>query len=337
MVLAQSSNLSEMERMAESKLIQTVKLFSGRAHHSLAEDMAAHLGINLGTMQIKDFSDGEIYVRIQESIRGNDVFIVQSLCNPVNKNLMELLIMIDAFKRASAKTITAVIPYYAYARQDRKTSGREAITAKLVADLIATAGATRVLAVDLHTGQLQGFFSTLVDHVQAEPVLTNYLAKKNYNSEELVVVSPDAGGVERARRYAKHLNCSIAIVDKRRQAHNVAEVENLIGDVKGKIAILVDDMIDTAGTITEAARLLKREGATSVFACATHALFSGPALERLENSVFDEIIITNTIPLRENTCSKITQLNIAPFLSESIRRIASNSSVSDLLENYSGQ
>jgi ribose-phosphate pyrophosphokinase len=328
--------LTEMERQGEFQAIQAVKLFSGRAHHTLAEDIAAHLGINLGTMQIKDFSDGEIYVRIQESIRGNDVFIVQSLCEPVNKNLMELLVMIDAFKRASARTITAVIPYYAYARQDRKTSGREAITAKLVADLIATAGATRVLAVDLHTGQLQGFFSTLVDHLQAEPVLTNYLAGKNYSTEQLVVVSPDAGGVERARRFARHLDCPIAIVDKRRQAHNIAEVENLIGDVKGKVAILVDDMIDTAGTITEAARLLKREGAISVLACATHALFSGPALERLENSVFEEVIITNTIPLKENTCSKITQLNIATLLGESIKRISSNTSVSDLLENFSG-
>ncbi len=328
--------LTEMQKQEIIKPLQDIKLFSGRAHHSLAEDIAEHLGINLGTMQIKNFSDGEIYVRVQESIRGSDVFIVQSLCDPVNRNLVELLIMLDAFKRASAKTITAVIPYYAYARQDRKTSGREAISAKLVADLLATAGATRVLAVDLHTGQLQGFFSTLVDHVLVEPVLINYILQKNYNPDEMVVVSPDAGGVERARKVAKQLNCTIAIVDKRRQAHNLTEVENLIGDVNGKTAILVDDMIDTAGTITEAANLLKREGAREVFACAAHAVFSGPALERLGNSVIKEVIVTNTVPLRENAPSNIIQLNVASLLGESIKRIYSDRSVTDLLENYKG-
>ncbi|HSA07230.1 MAG TPA: ribose-phosphate pyrophosphokinase [Candidatus Gastranaerophilales bacterium] len=328
--------LSEMQRQGITKSIEDLKLFSGRAHHSLAEDIATHLGISLGIMQIKNFSDGEIYVRIQESIRGDDVFIVQSLCDPVNRNLVELLIMLDAFKRASAKTITAVIPYYAYARQDRKTSGREAISAKLVADLIATAGATRVLAVDLHTGQLQGFFSTLVDHVQVEPVLINYISGKGYDPNELVIVSPDAGGVERARKVAKQLVCPIAIVDKRRQAHNLAEVENLIGDVKGKTAILVDDMIDTAGTICEASNLLIKEGAKEVFVCAAHAVFSGPALERLEKSVIKEVIVSNTIPLKPNACSKIVQLNAAPLLGDAIKRIYSNRSVTDLLENYRG-
>lgn len=328
--------LTEMQKQEITKSIQDIKLFSGRAHHSLAEDIASHLGINLGTIQIKNFSDGEIYVRVQESIRGDDVFIVQSLCDPVNRNLVELLIMLDAFKRASAKTITAVIPYYAYARQDRKTSGREAISAKLIADLLATAGATRVVAIDLHTGQLQGFFSTLVDHVLVEPVLINYILNKNYNSEEMVVVSPDAGGVERARKVARQLNCPIAIVDKRRQVHNLAEVENLIGDVRNKSAILVDDMIDTAGTITEAANLLMREGAREVFACAAHPVFSGPALERLGNSVIKEVIVTNTIPLKENAPSNIVQLNVAPLVGEAIKRIYSDKSVTDLLENYKG-
>jgi len=328
--------LKEMQKQEINKSLQDIKLFSGRAHNSLASDIAAHLGIDLGTIQIKNFSDGEIYVRVQESIRGSDVFIVQSLCDPVNRNLVELLIMLDAFKRASAKTITAVIPYYAYARQDRKTSGREAISAKLVADLLATSGATRVVAVDLHTGQLQGFFSTLVDHVLVEPVLINYILNKNYDPEKMVVVSPDAGGVERARKVAKQLNCPIAIVDKRRQVHNLAEVENLIGDVKGKTAILVDDMIDTAGTITESASLLKREGAREVFACAAHAVFSGPALERLGNSVIKEVIVTNTIPLKENAPSNIIQLNVAPLLGEAIKRIYSDKSVTDLLENYRG-
>ena len=329
--------LTEMQKQDTSKTIQDIKIFSGRAHHFLAHDIANHIGISLGTIQIKNFSDGEIYVRVQESIRGDDVFIVQSLCEPVNRNLVELLIMIDAFKRASAKTITAVIPYYAYARQDRKTSGREAISAKLVADLLATAGATRVVAVDLHTGQLQGFFSTLVDHVMVEPVLVNYILNKGYNPDELVIVSPDAGGVERARKFAKQLNCPIAIVDKRRQTHNIAQVENLIGSVDNKIAILIDDMIDTAGTITEAANLLKREGAKEIFVCAAHPVFSGPALERLENSIIKEVLVTNTIPLKENAPEKIKQLNIAPLLSEAIKRIYFDKSVTDLLENYKGE
>lgn len=329
--------LSEMEKEEIIKSGKDIKIFTGRAHQSLAQDIAAHLGIDLGTIQIKNFSDGEIYVRVQESIRGDDVFIIQSLCDPVNRNLVELLIMIDAFKRASAKNITAVIPYYAYARQDRKTSGREAISAKLVADLLATAGATRVMAVDLHTGQLQGFFNTLVDHVMVRPVLINYFHQKNLNPEELVVVSPDAGGVERARSYAKLLNCPIAIVDKRRQEHNVAEIENLIGDVSNRTAIIVDDMIDTAGTICASAALLKREGAKDVFACAAHPVFSGPALERLENSVLSEVIVTNTIPLKENAPKKIVQINIASLLGEAIKRIHFNRSVTDLLENFNKQ
>ncbi|MEI8388601.1 MAG: ribose-phosphate pyrophosphokinase [bacterium] len=325
-----------MTQKNKIKVIQDIKIFTGRANPEIAEDIAKHLGEDLGILQIKNFSDGEIYVRIQESIRGDDVFVVQSLCDPVNKNIMELLIMLDAFKRASAKSITAVIPYYAYGRQDRKTSGREAITAKLVADLLATAGATRVLAVDLHTGQLQGFFNILVDHISVTPVLIDYINQKGFSTDELVAVSPDGGGVARTRKFAEKLNCSLAIVDKRRLSHNVAQVEHLIGDVKNKIAIIVDDMIDTAGTITEAAKLLLKEGAREVYVCAAHAVFSGPALERLEESPIKEVIIANTIPLKGGTPSKITQLSIAPLLAEAIKRIQSNESVSEIIETFNG-
>jgi len=328
--------VSEMGQRNKIKVIQDIKIFTGRANPEIAEDIAKHLGEDLGTLQIKNFSDGEIYVRINESIRGDDVFVVQSLCDPVNKNIMELLIMLDAFKRASAKSVTAVIPYYAYGRQDRKTSGREAISAKLIADLLATAGATRVLAVDLHTGQLQGFFNILVDHISVTPVLIDYINQKGFSTDELVAVSPDGGGVARTRKFAEKLNCSLAIVDKRRISHNVAEVEHLIGDVKNKIAIIVDDMIDTAGTITEAAKLLLKEGAREVYVCAAHALFSGPAMERLEESPIKEVIVANTIPLKEGVPSKITQLSIAPLLAESIKRIQSNESVSEILETFNG-
>jgi ribose-phosphate pyrophosphokinase len=326
----------EMANSSEIKNIQDIKIFTGRANPDIAEDIAKHLGGSLGTLQIKNFSDGEIYVRINESIRGADVFVIQSLSDPVNKNIMELLIILDACKRASAKSVTAVIPYYAYARQDRKTSGREAISAKLIADLLSTAGATRVLAVDLHTGQLQGFFNMLVDHVSVTPVLINYIRQLGYSDKEMVMVSPDAGGVERARRFAEKLNCSLAIVDKRRLAHNVAEVENLIGDVKGKTAFIIDDMIDTAGTITEASKLLLKEGAKEVYICASHALFSGPAMERLEESPIKEVIVGNTIPLKDNAPAKITQLNIAPLLAEAIKRIYNNESVSKIIESFNG-
>lgn len=328
--------LSEMGQKNSTKIIQDIKIFSGRSNSTIAEDIAKHLGGTCGTLQIKNFSDGEIYVRINESIRGDDVFVVQSLCDPVNKSIMELLIMLDAFKRASAKSVTAVVPYYAYARQDRKTSGREAITAKLVADLLATAGATRILAVDLHTGQLQGFFNILVDHVSVTPVLIDYIKQLGYSDREMVTVSPDAGGVERARRFAEKLNCSLAIVDKRRLAHNIAEVEHLIGDVKGKVAFIIDDMIDTAGTITESAKLLLQEGAREVYVCAAHPVFSGPALDRLDRSPIKEVIVANTIPLKENAPAKITQLNIAPLLAEAIKRIYNNESVSEILETFNG-
>ena len=322
-------NLPEHERII--KPTHDIKIFTGRSNPKLAEEIAEYLGTNVGPMVIKNFSDGEIYVQIQESIRGDDVFIVQPVCDPVNENLMELLIIIDAFKRASAKTITAVLPYYAYARQDRKAQGREAITAKLVADLLTTAGATRVLAMDLHTGQIQGFFNILVDHIYATPVLIKYIKSKNFG-DEIVAVSPDAGGVERTRFFAKKLNIPIAIVDKRRQAHNVAEVEHLIGDVKGKVAILFDDIIDTAGTITEAAKLLVKEGAKEVYVCAAHPILSGPAIERIENSPIKEMIVTNTIPLKAKASSKIIQLSIAPLLGEAITRIHDDESVSSIFE-----
>lgn len=311
-------------RLNESK----VKIFTGRANPDLAQEIADYIGVDLSPAEVKNFKDGETYVQIQESIRGYDVFVVQPTCRPVNEHLMELLIIIDALKRASADSITAVIPYYGYARQDRKTVGREAISAKLVADLIATAGADRVLAMDLHTGQLQGFFNILVDHLYATPVLLEYI--RSLQLENIVIVSPDAGGVERARVYAKKLNCPIAIIDKRRSAHNVAEVFHVIGDVKGKIAILVDDMIDTAGTICSGGELLLREGATKVYAMAAHAVLSGPAYERLADSCFEEVIVTNSIPLRcqDHDCSKIKQLSVAPILGEAICRIHDDQSVS---------
>jgi len=320
------------ERIRDIKPTHDIKIFSGRSHPELVEDIAKYLGTTVGPMIIKNFSDGEIYVKVQESVRGDDVFIVQPLCNPVNENLMELLIIIDAFKRASAKSITAVIPYYGYARQDRKTSGREAITAKLVADLLTTAGVDRVLAMDLHTGQIQGYFNILVDHLFSTPILIDYLKKKNFDNE-VVAVSPDAGGVERTRHFAKRLNCPLAIIDKRREAHNVAKVEYVIGDVKGKTCLMFDDMIDTAGTITEGAKLLIKEGAKEVYVCAAHPVFSGPALQRLEEAPIKEVIVTNSIPLKQkNIPEKITQLSIAPLLGEAITRIHDDESVSSLFE-----
>lgn len=309
-----------------------VKIFTGRANPELAEEIASYLGTTLSPIQIKNFSDGEIYVQVQESIRGDDVFLIQPTCNPVNENLMELLIMIDAFKRASSRTINVVIPYYGYARQDRKSVGREAITAKLVADLISTAGPDRIIAMDLHTGQLQGFFNIKVDHLYSTPVLIDYLQRKNLT--DLVVVSPDAGGVERARVFAKKLDAPIAIIDKRRAGHNIAEVYNLIGDVRGRNAIIVDDMIDTAGTICSGAKMLKEQGAQRIFACAAHPVFSGPAIERLTEAPIDEVIVTNSIPLRPEVANspKIVQLSIARLLGEAIGRIHDDMSVSEMFE-----
>jgi ribose-phosphate pyrophosphokinase len=278
----------------------------------------------------KRFADGELYIQIQESIRGCDVYLLQPTCRPVNDNLMELLIMIDACRRASARQITAVMPYYGYARADRKTAGRESISAKLVANLITQAGASRVLAMDLHSAQIQGYFDIPLDHVYGSPTLIDYLSSKQLS--DLVVVSPDVGGVARARAFAKKLHdAPLAIIDKRRQTHNVAEVMNLIGDVSGKTAVLVDDMIDTAGTIIEGARLLKQEGARQVYACATHAVFSPPAIERLSSGLFEEVIVTNTIPIPEgDRFPQLTVLSVANLLGETIWRIHEDSSVSSM-------
>ena len=307
-----------------------LRLFSGSANIPLSQEVARYLGMDLGPMIRKSFADGEIYIQIQESIRGCDVYLIQPTCHPVNDHLMELMIMIDACRRASARQITAVLPYYGYARADRKTAGRESITAKLVANLITQAGADRVLAMDLHSAQIQGYFDIPFDHVYGSPVLIDYLASKQLT--DLVVVSPDVGGVARARAFAKKLNdAPLAIIDKRRQAHNVAEVLNVIGDVAGKTAVLVDDMIDTGGTISEGARLLRQEGARQVYACATHAVFSPPASERLSSGVFEEVIVTNTLPIPEEArFAQLTVLSVANLLGETIWRIHEDSSVSSM-------
>jgi ribose-phosphate pyrophosphokinase len=278
----------------------------------------------------KNFADGEVYVQVQESIRGCDVYLIQPTCRPVNDHLTELLIMIDACRRASARQITAVMPYYGYARADRKTAGRESITAKLVANLIVQSGADRVIAMDLHSAQIQGYFDIPCDHVYGSPVLFDYLNEKNLS--DLVVVSPDVGGVARARAFAKKLDdAPLAIIDKRRQGHNVAEVMNVIGDVSGKTAVLVDDMIDTAGTIYEAAKLLRKEGARQVYACATHAIFSPPAIDRLSSGVFEEVIVTNSTPvLQENYFPQLRVLSVADLLGETIWRVHEDTSVSSM-------
>ncbi|BDA46888.1 Ribose-phosphate pyrophosphokinase 1, chloroplastic [Coccomyxa sp. Obi] len=309
-----------------------LRIFSGTSNPALAQEVACYLGLDLSSIKIKRFADGEIYVQVQESIRGCDVFLVQPSCPPVNDHLMELLVTIDACKRASARSITAVIPYYGYARADRKTQGRESIAAKLTANLLTEAGANRVLAMDLHSGQCVGYFDIPVDHVYGDSVILDYLASKRISTGELVVVSPDVGGVARARAFAKKLNdAPLAIVDKRRSAHNVSEVMNLIGDVKDKVAVLVDDMIDTAGTITNAAKVLHAEGAREVYACATHAVFSPPAVERLSSGVFQEVIVTNTIPVsQEKSFPELTVLSVANLLGETIWRVYNSSSVMSL-------
>ncbi len=319
------------KRIKEIQPTHDIKLFSGRSNNPLAQEIADYLGTTLEPITIKNFSDGEIYVQIQDSVRGDDVFIVQPVCNPVNENLVELLILLDAFKRASAKSITAVIPYYGYARQDRKASGREAITAKLIADLLTQAGATRVLSMDLHTGQIQGFFNILVDHIYATPVIVDYVKNIDTQGSELVCVSPDMGGVKRTRALAKQVNAPIAIIDKRRDKHNSAVACNIIGDVKDKVCVMFDDIIDTAGTICEASRLLKEHGAKEVYVCAVHPVFSGPALERLEEAPIKEVIVTNTIPLKDTVIpEKIKQVSVAPLLGEAISRIHDDKSVSSL-------
>lgn len=307
-----------------------LKIFTGNAHRQLASEIADYLGVKPGDAMVSNFSDGETNVQINENVRGADVFLVQPTSSPVNQHLMELLIMMDALKRASARRITAVIPYYGYARQDRKVQPRVPITSKLVADLITTAGADRVLTIDLHAGQIQGFFGVPVDNLFATPVILEYLKSKGLKSP--VVVSPDAGGVERARAFSKRLGASIAIIDKRRSAPNVAEVMHVIGDVSGKDALLLDDMIDTAGTITQAVGALKAHGAKKVLAACSHAVLSGPAIDRLNSSELDEVVVTNTINLddKAKACPKLTVLSVAPLLGEAIRRIHEETSVSSL-------
>jgi ribose-phosphate pyrophosphokinase len=306
-----------------------LKLFTGNAHRALAEEIAACLGIPLGQAEVTRFSDGEIFVQLEENVRGADVFVVQPTCPPVNDSLMELLVMLDAVKRASAERITAVLPYYGYARQDRKVQPRVPISAKLVADLITAAGAERVLALDLHAGQIQGFFNIPVDHLFAAPVVIDYLERRGLSDP--VVVSPDAGGVERARAIAKRLRAGLAIIDKRRDGQNVAVFMHLIGDVKGKDTIIIDDMIDTAGTLVQAADALKREGARRIMACGVHPVLSGPAMARLEGAPLEEVVVTNSIPLgKDKQIPKITVLSVAPLLAEAIRRIHDEESVSTL-------
>ncbi|HHY18919.1 MAG TPA: ribose-phosphate pyrophosphokinase [Firmicutes bacterium] len=309
-----------------------MKIFSGNANPELAKEIAQNLGMGLGQSSVSRFKDEEISVDINETVRGSDVFLIQPTCRSVNDNLMELLIMIDACKRASAKSITAVVPYYGYARQDRKTKPREPIVAKLVANLLTAAGASRVLTMDLHAGQIQGFFDIPVDNLKALPIIANYFLKKGFDGEDIVVVSPDVGGVTRARELAQQLNTTLAIIDKRRPRANVAEVMNIIGDVEGKTAIMIDDLIDTAGTITQGAKALKDAGAKEVMACCTHAVFSPPAVERLADSEISEVIVTNTIPLSEDAkgLDKIKVLSVASLLAEAIRRIYEELSVSVL-------
>jgi ribose-phosphate pyrophosphokinase len=307
-----------------------LKVFSGSAHPQLTREIADFLGIPVGQARLRRFPDSEVSFQIDENIRGTDVFIVQPTCNPVDQHLMEMLIMVDAFRRSSAARITAVIPYYGYARQDRKDKPRVPISAKLVANLLSASGTNRVLTMDLHKAQIQGFFDIPVDHLFAAPVIIEYLSRLNY--PKLTIVSPDAGGAERARAYAKRLDAELAIIDKRRSEDGTAEVMNVIGDVQGRTCILQDDIIDTAGTIQKGASALKAAGAERVLACAVHGVLSGPAIDRIENSPLDQLIVTNTIPLSANgqQCKKIVVLSVARLLGQAIRSIHEETSVSSL-------
>ena len=306
-----------------------LKLLAGNANRPLAEEIARELGIPLADAEVSRFSDGEVFVQINENVRGADVFVIQPTCPPVNDNLMELLVMLDALKRASAQRITAVLPYYGYARQDRKVQPRVSISAKLVADLLTAGGAHRVLALDLHAGQIQGFFNIPVDHLFAAPALIDYLGRKGL--QDPVVVAPDAGGVERARAIAKRLKAELAIIDKRREGPNVSLFMHLIGDVRGRDAVIIDDMIDTAGTLIQAADAIKREGARRILACGVHPVLSGPAIARIEGSALEEVIVTNSIPVGpEKRIAKIVVLSVANLLAEAIRRIHAEESVSTL-------
>jgi ribose-phosphate pyrophosphokinase len=311
-------------------MVNKIKLFAGNANRPLAEEICRNLGQPLSAAEVRTFSDGEIFVEIGENVRGADVFVIQPTCPPVNDHLMELVIMVDALRRASARRITAVVPYYGYARQDRKVAPRVPITAKVVAEMMMVVGVRRVLAMDLHAGQIQGFFNIPVDHLYAAPVLMKYLQEEI--KDDIIMVSPDAGGVERTRAYAKRLDVDLAIIDKRRERANVAQALNVIGDVRGKRAILLDDMVDTAGTLCAAADILIKAGAKEVYACCSHGVLSGPAIERLENSQIKKLVITDSVPLRgaAGNCKKIEVLSVASLLAEAIDRIHSEDSVSSL-------
>lgn len=312
--------------MSSSKRL---KIFTGNANPELAQEICQYLGVTMGSSQVTRFSDGEIRVKVDESVRGSDAFIIQPTATPVNENIMELLIMADALRRASARRITAVIPYYGYARQDRKTRARDPITAKLVANILTTSGCRRMITMDLHAGQIQGFFDIPVDHLPAVPILAEYFQQAM--RDDVVVVSPDIGGVTRARDLAERIGAPLAIIDKRRPEPNVAEVTNVIGNIKGKTVIMIDDIIDTAGTITKGAAALMERGAKEIYVCCTHAVLSGPAIQRLEESVIKEVVITNTIPLpQEKMIDKIKVLSVAPLLGEAIIRIHEDLSVSKL-------
>src|SRR5215510_11722914 len=325
----ESSRPNHLE--GEAPMSYDLKLFSGNANRPLAEEIAQYLRVPLSDAEVTRFSDGEVYVQVNENVRGADVFVIQPTCPPVNDTLMELLIMIDAMKRASARRITAVLPYYGYARQDRKVQSRVPISARLVADLLEAAGIQRVLALDLHAGQIQGFFSVPVDHLFAGPVvMIDYLRKKDLRDP--VIVAPDAGGVERARAMAKRFDAGLAIIDKRREGPGQAVAMHLIGDVKGRDVVVIDDIIDTAGTLTQAVTALEREGARRIMACGVHAVLSGPAIERIAASPIEEVVVTNSIPLSEakRAAARITVLTVAPLLGEAIRRIHDEESVSTL-------
>ncbi len=311
-------------------MFKSICIFSGNANRPLAESIAQYLEVPLGRAKVTNFSDGETFAEIQENVRGVDVYVVQPTSAPASVHLMELLVMTDALRRASAGSITAVLPYYGYGRQDRKVAPRTPITAKLVADLITTSGCDRVVAMDLHAGQIQGFFNTPFDHLYAMPVFLDYLRPRFQKLP--VFVSPDAGGVERTRAYAKRLHTDLAIIDKRRARANVSEVMNIIGDVEGRDCVLLDDMVDTAGTLCNAAAALSKAGAKSVIACATHPILSGPAVDRVEDSVLEEVIVTDSIPLSEraNACRKFRVLSVAKLLGETIKRIHNSDSVSSL-------
>ena len=314
-----------------SGVFDDYKIFTGNSHIELAEEIAGIMGKPLGKATVTKFSDGEISVNIWETVRGLDVYIIQSTCSPVNDNLMELLIMIDAMKRASAGRINAVIPYYGYARQDRKAKARDPITAKLVADLIMAAGADRVLTMDLHANQIQGYFNIPVDHLLGMPILAKYFKEKQL--DDLVIVSPDHGSVTRARNLAQYLNCPIAIIDKRRPEPNKSEIMNIIGNIEGRNCIIVDDMIDTAGTICNAANAIKNLGAKAVFAGATHAVLSGPAIDRIKESAIEEMVLLNTVPLAdEKKLDKMTFLSVAPLFAEAMTRVFTNGSISVLFD-----